>query len=169
MSTQSTATAGKDRVVIFDTTLRDGEQSPGASMTLEEKLQVAELLDEMGVDIIEAGFPIASNGDFEAVSEIAKRATATAALALAGEREAAVDAYVRLWEQIVDGSANLAYRLALNSLNGALTAFPDLAQELTPTGPDELRRLGEAIGEGDVDGAVAAARDLLEGDIDLVG
>lgn len=62
-----------DRVVIFDTTLRDGEQSPGASMTLSEKLQVAEVLDEMGVDIIEAGFPIASNGDFEAVSEIAKR------------------------------------------------------------------------------------------------
>ena len=62
-----------DRVIIFDTTLRDGEQSPGASMTHEEKLQVAELLDEMGVDIIEAGFPIASNGDFEAVHEIAKR------------------------------------------------------------------------------------------------
>src|SRR5258708_28889342 len=63
----------KDRVYIFDTTLRDGEQSPGATMTLEEKLQVAEALDEMGVDIIEAGFPIASNGDFEAVSEVAKR------------------------------------------------------------------------------------------------
>ena len=61
-----------NRVYIFDTTLRDGEQSPGASMTLEEKLQVAELLDEMGVDIIEAGFPIASNGDFQAVSEIGK-------------------------------------------------------------------------------------------------
>ena len=64
----------KDRVVIFDTTLRDGEQSPGATMTHEEKLEVAELLDEMGVDIIEAGFPIASEGDFEAVHEIAKRA-----------------------------------------------------------------------------------------------
>lgn len=62
----------KDRVFIFDTTLRDGEQSPGASMTLEEKIEVASLLDEMGVDIIEAGFPIASNGDFEAVSEIAR-------------------------------------------------------------------------------------------------
>jgi 2-isopropylmalate synthase len=72
MSTETQASAEKQRVVIFDTTLRDGEQSPGASMTLEEKLQVAELLDEMGVDIIEAGFPIASNGDFEAVSEIAK-------------------------------------------------------------------------------------------------
>ena len=61
-----------DRVYIFDTTLRDGEQSQGASMTLEEKLQVAELLDTMGVDIIEAGFPIASNGDFESVTEVAK-------------------------------------------------------------------------------------------------
>src|SRR5499426_756040 len=64
----------KDRVVIFDTTLRDGEQSPGATMTHEEKLEVAELLDTMGVDIIEAGFPVASEGDFAAVHEIAKRA-----------------------------------------------------------------------------------------------
>ena len=64
------STNDKDRVRIFDTTLRDGEQSPGAAMTLEEKLEVAALLDEMGVDIIEAGFPIASNGDFEAVSAI---------------------------------------------------------------------------------------------------
>jgi len=63
----------KDRVRIFDTTLRDGEQSPGAAMALEEKLEVADLLDEMGVDIIEAGFPIASNGDFEAVSLISER------------------------------------------------------------------------------------------------
>ena len=61
------------RVVIFDTTMRDGEQSPGCSMNLEEKLQVADLLEEMGVDVIEAGFPIASRGDFEAVREIAKR------------------------------------------------------------------------------------------------
>ena len=64
---------GLDRVVIFDTTLRDGEQSPGASMNLEEKLQIADVLDEMGVDIIEAGFPIASQGDFESVMEIGKR------------------------------------------------------------------------------------------------
>jgi 2-isopropylmalate synthase len=69
----TTADTNKDRVFIFDTTLRDGEQSPGATMTLEEKLQVAEALDDMGVDIIEAGFPIASNGDFEAVAEVARR------------------------------------------------------------------------------------------------
>ena len=79
----------KDRVLIFDTTLRDGEQCPGASMTLEEKLQVAELLDEMGVDIIEAGFPIASNGDFESVSEIAKRVkrATVCGLARAGQKD----------------------------------------------------------------------------------
>src|SRR6202789_2071789 len=59
-------------IQIFDTTLRDGEQSPGAAMTHEEKLQIAELLDEMGVDIIEAGFPISSAGDFRAVQEISK-------------------------------------------------------------------------------------------------
>src|SRR6478672_7804077 len=71
MSSQTSA--GKDRVVIFDTTLRDGEQCPGATMTHEEKLEVAELLDLMGVDVIEAGFPIASEGDFAAVREIAQR------------------------------------------------------------------------------------------------
>ena len=59
-------------IKIFDTTLRDGEQSPGAAMTHEEKLQIAELLDEMGVDVIEAGFPISSQGDFRAVTEISK-------------------------------------------------------------------------------------------------
>ena len=65
--------SAKDRVLIFDTTLRDGEQCPGATMTFEEKLEIADALDAMGVDIIEAGFPIASDGDFEAVSEIARR------------------------------------------------------------------------------------------------
>ena len=54
--------ANKDRVYIFDTTMRDGEQSPGASMSLEEKIQIARVFDELGIDIIEAGFPIASLG-----------------------------------------------------------------------------------------------------------
>ncbi len=69
----SNVTSQPERVVVFDTTLRDGEQSPGCSMNLEEKIQVADMLAAMGVDIIEAGFPIASRGDFEAVSEIAAR------------------------------------------------------------------------------------------------
>ena len=62
----------QNRVIIFDTTLRDGEQSPGASMNLDEKVRIALVLEEMGVDVIEAGFPIASNGDFEAVEAVAK-------------------------------------------------------------------------------------------------
>ena len=70
---KDTHTDKMDRVRIFDTTLRDGEQSPGAAMTHEEKIEVAMLLEEMGIDIIEAGFPVASNGDFEAVSAIAQR------------------------------------------------------------------------------------------------
>ncbi len=62
----------KNRIIIFDTTMRDGEQSPGASMSLEEKIQISRVFDELGIDVIEAGFPIASPGDFEAVSAISK-------------------------------------------------------------------------------------------------
>lgn len=82
-------TDDKNRVFIFDTTLRDGEQSPGAAMNLEEKLRVAEMLEELGVDVIEAGFPISSNGDFEAVNEIAKllKKTTICGLARAGSKD----------------------------------------------------------------------------------
>src|SRR6516225_2417100 len=61
-----------DRIIIFDTTLRDGEQSPGFSMNLQEKLRMAEALTDLGVDVMEAGFPIASPGDFESVKAIAE-------------------------------------------------------------------------------------------------
>ena len=89
--------ANKDRVVIFDTTLRDGEQSPGATMTHDEKLEIAGLLDEMGVDIIEAGFPIASEGDFRAVSEIAKNAKNSVICGLARANIKDID---RCWEAV---------------------------------------------------------------------
>ena len=62
-----------NRVIVFDTTLRDGEQSPGCSMNLAEKLEMAIQLKNLGVDVIEAGFPIASPGDFESVREIARQ------------------------------------------------------------------------------------------------
>jgi len=81
----------QDHVVIFDTTLRDGEQCPGATMTFEEKLQVAEILDDMGVDVIEAGFPIASDGDFESVTEIAKLAKNSVICGLARANPADID------------------------------------------------------------------------------
>lgn len=83
--------ADNDRVVIFDTTLRDGEQCPGATMTFEEKLEVADCLDQLGVDIIEAGFPIASEGDFEAVAAIAKRVKNATVAGLARAINADID------------------------------------------------------------------------------
>ena len=62
----------RDKLIIFDTTLRDGEQSPGASMTRDEKVRIAKALERMRVDVIEAGFPMASVGDFEAVQAVAR-------------------------------------------------------------------------------------------------
>jgi 2-isopropylmalate synthase len=89
--------SAQPRVMIFDTTLRDGEQSPGATMTHDEKLEIATLLDEMGVDIIEAGFPIASEGDFAAVSEIAKLAKTSTICGLARANYKDID---RCWEAV---------------------------------------------------------------------
>ena len=79
-----------DHLIIFDTTLRDGEQSPGASMTREEKLRIARQLEKMRVDVIEAGFPSASNGDFEAVKAIAKAIKDSTVCGLARTSEADV-------------------------------------------------------------------------------
>lgn len=87
----------KDRVLIFDTTLRDGEQSPGASMNLSEKLEIAHALRELGVDIIEAGFPIASMGDFEAVQAIARQIEGPIICGLARCNDTDID---RAWEAL---------------------------------------------------------------------
>jgi len=92
-----TSKTEQDQVLIFDTTLRDGEQSPGATMTHDEKLEIADLLDEMGVDIIEAGFPIASQGDFEAVSEIARRSKNAV---ICGLSRANLNDIDRCWEAV---------------------------------------------------------------------
>ena len=87
----------KRTIRIFDTTLRDGEQSPGASMNLAEKMEVAQALVDLGVDIIEAGFPIASPGDFEAVREIAANLRGPVICGLARCNEADID---RAWEAL---------------------------------------------------------------------
>src|SRR5258708_29773868 len=88
-----------NRLIIFDTTLRDGEQSPGASMNLAEKLEVAHALKDLGVDIIEAGFPIASPGDFEAVQAIARQVEGPVICGLARCSQADID---RAWEALKD-------------------------------------------------------------------
>ncbi len=81
----------KDKIYIFDTTLRDGEQSPGCSMNKEEKLKMARQLEALNVDVIEAGFPIASDGDFEAVREIAKTVKGCAIAGLSRATTADID------------------------------------------------------------------------------
>jgi 2-isopropylmalate synthase len=86
-----------NRVYIFDTTLRDGEQSPGATMNVDEKIEVAKQLARMGVDIIEAGFPISSEGDFEAVKRIAQEVKGPVIAGLARARKQDID---RCWEAV---------------------------------------------------------------------
>ena len=86
-----------ERVIIFDTTLRDGEQSPGASMNAAEKLRLAGQLEKLGIDVIEAGFPAASEGDFEAVSQIAGRMKRTEVAGLARANRSDID---RAWQAV---------------------------------------------------------------------
>jgi 2-isopropylmalate synthase len=89
----------KNDIIIFDTTLRDGEQSPGFSMNLQEKLRLARQLSLLGVDVIEAGFPIASQGDFEAVRQVARSIEGCEVAALARTKKEDID---RAWEALQD-------------------------------------------------------------------
>ncbi len=90
-----------ERIIIFDTTLRDGEQSPGASMNKAEKLRLARQLEKLKVDVIEAGFPVASQGDFEAVALIAKEVRGLTVTALARTEKKDID---RAWEAVKNGA-----------------------------------------------------------------
>src|SRR5438445_5970387 len=90
-----------DRVVVFDTTLRDGEQSPGISLNTQEKLEIAQQLARLGVDVIEAGFPITSPGDFEAVQAISREVEGPVIAGLARTHSADID---RAWEAVRDAA-----------------------------------------------------------------
>ena len=114
-----------ERVVIFDTTLRDGEQSPGCSMNLEEKIQVADILERMGVDVIEAGFPIASEGDFEAVKAVAEELERSSVCGLARTGRDDVERAARaLHLAQVEGHVELRARIGV--VGGLGTARRDL-------------------------------------------
>ncbi|MCC7220184.1 MAG: 2-isopropylmalate synthase, partial [Candidatus Contendobacter sp.] len=91
-----------NKLIIFDTTLRDGEQSPGASMTKDEKVRIAKMLERMRVDVIEAGFPIASPGDFEAVRAVARAVKDSTVCGLARAADADID---RVGEAIKDAAS----------------------------------------------------------------
>ncbi len=132
----------KNRVIIFDTTLRDGEQSPGCAMNLEQKLKMAAVLDELGVDVIEAGFPIASPGDFEAVHQIAqvvKNATVCGlSRAKAADIEASAEAIKpaeskRIHTFISTSPLHMKYKLKMgaNSVIDAIHDSVTLARKFT--------------------------------------
>ena len=123
--TANTQDAG--RVLIFDTTMRDGEQAPGASMSLSEKLELAKILEELGVDIIEAGFPIASNGDFEAVREISKIVTRST---IAGLARASV--------KDIDRAAEAIKPAARGRIHTFLSTSPQHRDFILRMTPDEI-------------------------------
>ena len=111
-----------DKLIIFDTTLRDGEQSPGASMNLNEKLEIARTLEALGVDVIEAGFPIASPDDFAAVQAIARQCTRARVCGLArslkGDIDRAAEAVTAGGGKIVNGPMEIpGGEYALNAVD----------------------------------------------------
>ncbi|HEY8616221.1 2-isopropylmalate synthase [Phenylobacterium sp.] len=156
----------KDRVIVFDTTMRDGEQSPGASMSLEEKIELAKILEEMRVDVIEAGFPIASNGDFEAVKAIAEIVTESTICGLAragiadieraGEalkkaKRGRIHTFLSTSPSHRDHILRASQEDILNMITGSVTHARNLcddvewsAQDATRTEQDFLRRCVEA-------------------------
>ncbi len=124
-----------ERVTVFDTTLRDGEQSPGCSMYLEEKLRLARQLDRLGVDVIEAGFPIASEGDFEAVRAVAREVRRPRIAALARSSHADID---RAWQALVEAEhPRLHVFLATSDIH--------LQYKLKITREQALRQAREAV------------------------
>jgi 2-isopropylmalate synthase len=124
-----------DRVLVFDTTLRDGEQSPGCSMNVHEKLRMAFQLQQLGVDIIEAGFPVASDGDFEAVKLLAENVRGVKIAALA---RCKTEDIARAWEALQwAGSPRIHLFLATSDIH--------LAVKLKITREDALQQAREAV------------------------
>ncbi|MCC7412209.1 MAG: 2-isopropylmalate synthase [Gammaproteobacteria bacterium] len=157
----------KDRLVVFDTTLRDGEQSPGASMTREEKLRIAKSLERMRVDVIEAGFPVASPGDFEAVKAVAEAVTESTVCGLARTRPEDIDrcaealrnaARARIHTFIATSPIHMERKLnlrpeevleqAVNAVRRARNHTDDVefsAEDAIRSDPDFLCRVFEAV------------------------
>src|SRR5512133_870736 len=156
-----------DRVYIFDTTLRDGEQSPGCSMSTPEKLRMARKLVDLGVDILEAGFPIASEGDFEAVDAVSREFPWAQVAALARCCTLDVERAARSLEHakrprihtfIATSPTHLKYKLQKSQqqvLDGGVAAVvlarrdvddvELLAEEGARTEPDFLEKISEAV------------------------
>ena len=124
-----------ERVLIFDTSLRDGEQAPGCSMTVNEKLRLAHKLEDLGVDIIEAGFPIASTGDFEAVQRVSREMRSASVAALARCRREDISL---AWNAVRDARQPRIHAfLATSDIH--------LACKLKITREDAMRQVGECV------------------------
>src|SRR5580698_3784009 len=155
-----------DRVVVFDTTMRDGEQSPGASMSIDEKLELSKILEDMRVDVIEAGFPIASNGDFEAVRKVSQIITESTVCGLARAGVADIErcaeairpakrgrihTFISTSPQHRDHMLRMTPEEVIEAVHGSVTHARNLcgdvewsAQDATRTEPDFLARCVEA-------------------------
>ena len=149
-----------DQVYIFDTTLRDGEQSPGAGMTLDEKIRMAIQLEKLGVDIIEAGFPIASKGEFESVQKIAGAVKNVSVAGLARTNKPDIDA---VWNSIKDG-ANPRIHIFI------ATSDIHLKRKLNMTREEALGRAAEAVkyARGFTSNVEFSAEDATRSDTDYL-
>ncbi len=150
----------RERIIIFDTTLRDGEQSPGASMTIDEKLRVAEQLERMGVDVIEAGFPIASEGDFKAVHEIAKRIRNSVVCGLARASAADIDRAGEALEPAERGRIHTFIATSPLHMRVKLQMEPEEVLERVRDSVTRARRWAEDV-EWSAEDASRSERDFL--------
>ncbi|MGI8914828.1 MAG: 2-isopropylmalate synthase [Chloroflexota bacterium] len=149
-----------DRVRFFDTTLRDGEQAPGATLTLPEKIEIARALSRLGVDVIESGFPQTSQGDFEAVRAVCAEVTGRQVAALSGYKREQID---RTWEAIKDAEAPLLHIVLSTSdihLQGYLGINREQALELCRDAVQHARRYTPFI--------EFSAMDAARSDLDFV-
>ena len=168
----STTPHDPDRVLIFDTTLRDGEQSPGISLNTAEKLEIAHQLARLNVDIIEAGFPIASPGDFEAVQSIAREVEGPVIAGLARANPGDVE---RAWEAVRDSARPRIHTFVSTSdihIEHQLQATREDVKGLARASVAQAGALGGGVGEGEavtrrVARAVVPGVALAEGQSDL--
>lgn len=157
---ETAARSAQDRVIIFDTTMRDGEQSPGASMSLEEKIELAKILEEMRVDVIEAGFPIASNGDFEAVRAIAEIVTESTVCGLARAGMADIDRCAEALKKARRGRIHTFISTSPVHMKWKLQMEPEQVLEMVTRSVGHARNLCDDV-EWSAEDATRTDRDFL--------
>ena len=149
-----------ERITIFDTTLRDGEQSPGCSMNLGEKLRMAQTLDALGVDVLEAGFPIASRGDFEAVERIAREVRRPSVAALARCKHEDVE---QAWQAVRD-----AERPRIHTFLATSDIHLEYKLKITRAEALEQARTAVALAKSHCDDVEFSPEDATRSDFDFL-